>query len=136
MPKYYFLTDPSQTYSVGPFIKACSPGPFITINDSSERYFGQVIRSNEFSHEIIQTPMQFDLWVIETDSMSVLEAKNEIHQVLSDFSKCPNIEQIGRFEGIVSESNLILKFNKNAKEYVLEFRCNHGIIFCPSLTIK
>lgn len=127
MPKYYFLTDLDQSFVAGPFITVC---------DTPNRYFGQIIRSNEFSHEIIHPLMQFDLWVIKTDSISVLQAKYEIQQVLSDFSKCLNIEHLGRFEGIINESNLILTFNKYAKEYILEFRCNHGIIICPSLTIE
>lgn len=127
MPKYYFLSDPDQTYTIGPFIIVC---------DTPDNYFGQVIRSNEYS-EILQTnSMIFNLWSIVSTSTSVLQVKNQVQQMLKNFTKCSNIEFIGKFSGIIDSQVPILELNHNNKHYTLEFRYMDGIISCPSLTIR
>lgn len=79
------------------------------------------------------TLMVFDLWSIESDSMSVLYVKDQVQQLNLNFSKYPNIKKVGRFEGVINQSDLSLKFIKNNKNYTLEFRCNYETLLCPSV---
>jgi len=127
MPRYYFLSDPQQTYTVG---------PFITVTDCSNKYFGQIIRSNEFSDELKTDLITFNLWSIDSELPTVLQVKYKVQQILKELNKYSNIKLVGRFEGIITPSNPILELNINDKKYVLEFKCTDGIIFCPSLFIN
>ena len=127
MPRYYFLSDPQQTYTVG---------PFITVTDNPNKYFGQVIRSNEFSDELNTDPITFNLWSIDSELPTVLQVKYKVQQILKELNKYSNIKLVGRFEGIINPLNPILELNINDKKYVLEFKCTDGIIFCPSLLIE
>lgn len=126
--KYYFLTDKNQTFSIG---------PFVPVIDTPEKYFGQIIRSNDYSEYLSDKSVEFSIYCINSNQTNLHTIKYLIHTNLSRLSENPTITQIGTFEGQVNSSNTKLELVTQSNiKYTLEFRINETIIYCPNLTIE
>jgi hypothetical protein len=126
--KYYFLTDKNQTFVIG---------PFINVIDTSEKYFGQIIRSNDYSDFLTNSPFEYKFWFINLNESNLVRVKYLLHENLSKFSSNPNITYIGTFQGSISPSNKKLELIDHSNiKYILEFRINETILYCPNLTIE
>jgi len=126
--KYYFLTDKNLTFVVG---------PFIPIINTPEKYFGQIIRSNEYSEYLSNTPFGFELWSVYSNENSTEKVKYWLHSNLSKLSEQNNVTYIGKFQGQINESNTNLELVEFSNiKYILEFRINQNMLYCPSLTIN
>jgi hypothetical protein len=126
--KYYFLTDKNLTFTIGPFLK---------VIHTPEKYVGQIIRSNEYSEYLSDTSFEFILWVISSNENSIEKVKYWLHLNLSKLSDNPNVTYIGKFEGIINETNTKLELVEFSNiKYILEFKINQNILYCPSLTIE
>jgi hypothetical protein len=135
MPKYYFLTDSEQTFIIGPFITVC--------NDL-KKYFGQVIRSNDYSEQYdLQEKhiYKYMFWLFDYSSeinLTRLQVKYKLIESLKKSRLHLICKLIGTFEGQIELSNPILEIidnNSNIK-YILELKISNGIICCPKLTIE
>jgi len=129
MPRYYFLTNSTQTFIVGPFITVC---------DDTNRYFGQVIRSNDYSEQYdLKTLYKYKLWVFEdseSTNLSLLQIKYKLVDSLENLSLFCKL--IGTFEGQIELLNPILEITDANTKYILELKISNGIICCPKLTIE
>ncbi len=130
--KYYFLT--SNTKSEG---QAFVIGPFISVINTSEKYFGQIIRSNDYSDYLSDIPFGFNLWSINSDETSLERVKYWIHTNLSKLSSNSSVTLIGKFQGPINQSKTKLEFITQLNiKYILEFRINENMLYCPNLTIE
>jgi hypothetical protein len=128
--KHYFLTGKNQSFSVG---------PFVTLINTPERYFGQIIRSNDYSDYLSDEPFEYNLWSINSssDKSNLLDVKYLIHENLSRLSENQAITHIGKFQGPINSSNKKLELITQSNiKYTLEFKINETILYCPSLTIE
>ncbi len=126
--RYYFLTDKNLTFSVG---------PFVPVINAPEKYFGQIIRSNDYSDYLSEKTLEYLLWCINSDKTNLQDIKYLIHESLSSLSSNANITHIGKFRGLVNSSNKSLEFiTQSNVKYTLEFKINETIIYCPNLTIE
>jgi len=128
MPRYYFLTDPEQTFIIG---------PFITVRDDSNKYFGQVIRSNDYSEQYDPSHIyKYKLWVFDYTSepnLTLVQIKYKLIDSIQNLSSCCKL--LCTFEGTIELSNRILEIINTNTNYRLELKINNGIICCPNLTI-
>jgi len=126
MPIYYFLTDPEQTFIVG---------PFITLSNESNKYFGQVIRSNDYSEQYDPAHIyKYKLWCYDSSGTNITLVKYKLIDLLKNLSFSCKI--IGTFEGQINETNPILEIIDANTKYILELRINNQVIYCPKLTIE
>jgi hypothetical protein len=132
MTKYYFLTDPDQSYIVGPFIT-------VRENTSPFQYYGQVIRSNEFGELYSETQTyRFVLWCWDSLDVPALGTTQAKYKLIDSLKNLDNIcVQIGVLEGQINKNNPVLEIRSglNSRSYKVEFRIMGGTICCPTLTI-
>jgi hypothetical protein len=130
--KYYFITDISQTFI---------SGPFITVENSQEKYVGQIVRSNDFSVKIQNNDLNLKLCLWSCDfepTLSYQIIKTQLLGLLSKLDESDNIQLVVKFENPINYSSgpyPSLKTTKENVRYVIEFKCLHDVFYCPTLYV-